>query len=319
MQRVDRDTIVPASLAGLRFDQAAASLFPEYSRSRIKAWILDGAATLDGAVRKPRDRVDGGERLVLSAEIATATQVAAQPIELDIVHVDEAVIVVNKPAGLVVHPGAGNPDATLQNGLLHRFPELGAVPRAGIVHRLDKDTSGLLMIARTVPTHTALVRALARRWVRREYRAICTGVLTAGGTIEAPIRRHPTQRTRMAVHPDGRAAVSHFRVLTRYAAHTEVRVRLETGRTHQIRVHMAHIRHALVGDPVYGGRLALPKAAGETLTTRLRAFRRQALHAERLTLTHPTTGAELALEAPPPGDFSALAAALADHAARHGD
>ena len=315
MPRVDRNTIVPPGLAGMRFDQAAASLFPEYSRSRIKGWILSGAATLDGETRKPRDRVDGGERLVVAAEIDADTAVAAQPIALDIVHEDPALIVVNKPPGLVVHPGAGNRDSTLQNGLLHAYPELAAVPRAGIVHRLDKDTSGLLLIAREVATQTALVRALARRTIRREYLAVCCGVLTAGGTVDAPIRRHPTQRTRMAVHPDGRMAVSHYRVRERFAAHTEVRVRLETGRTHQIRVHMAHIRHALVGDPVYGGRLALPKAADETLVAALRGFRRQALHAERLTLEHPATGAELAVEAAPPADYAALVAALRAHAA----
>ena len=306
--------IVPATLAGMRFDQAAASLFPEFSRSRIKSWILAGAATLDGATRKPRDRVDGGERLVVAATIEDDARVAPQPVALDVVHADEALIVINKPPGLVVHPGAGNPDSTLQNGLLHAYAELAAVPRAGIVHRLDKDTSGLLIIARRVTTQTALVRALAKREIRREYRAVCGGVLTAGGTIDAPIRRHPTQRTRMAIHPEGRDAVSHYRVLERFAAHTEVRVRLETGRTHQIRVHFAHKRHALVGDPVYGGRLALPKGAGETLTATLRGFRRQALHAERLTLTHPDTGLELALEAPPPADYLALTDALRTHA-----
>ncbi|MEO1035091.1 MAG: 23S rRNA pseudouridine(1911/1915/1917) synthase RluD [Pseudomonadota bacterium] len=314
MERVDRDTIVPPSCAGMRFDQAAATLFPEYSRSRLKGWILDGSATLDGAAKRPKDRVDGGERLVLKASIAVDDSVAPQPIALDVVYSDEALLVINKPVGLVVHPGAGNRDSTLQNGLLHAYPELATVPRAGIVHRLDKDTSGLLIIARQVTTQTALVRALARRTIRREYRAICYGVLTGGGLVDAPIRRHPTQRTRMAVHPEGREARTHYRVMQRFAAHTEIRVRLETGRTHQIRVHMAHIRHPLLGDPVYGGRLRLPKGANEALVEQLRRFNRQALHAERLTLAHPDSGDEVTVEVPPPTDYLALAKALEEHA-----
>ncbi len=317
MNDVARDAVIPAELAGMRFDQAAAVLFPEYSRSRLKSWILAGDATLDGRSCKPRDRVDGGERLVLRAELATDDRVAPQPLALSVVHEDPALLIINKPAGLVVHPGAGNPDSTLQNGLLHAYPELAAVPRAGIVHRLDKDTSGLLLIARTVPAHTALVRALAERSIGREYRAVCQGVLTGGGSVDAPIQRHATQRTRMAVHPAGRDARTHYRVLQRFAAHTEIRVMLETGRTHQIRVHMAHIRHALVGDPVYGGRLALPKAADDTLIDVLRGFRRQALHAEQLTLTHPDSAEPVTVSAPPPADFLALVDALANHADTH--
>ncbi|MEM1262352.1 MAG: 23S rRNA pseudouridine(1911/1915/1917) synthase RluD [Pseudomonadota bacterium] len=317
MERVERDTIVPATCAGMRFDQAAARLFPEYSRSRIKGWILNGTATLDGAPRKPRDRVLGGERLVVNAQIAAEEVVAAEPMPLDIAYADDDLLIIDKPAGLVVHPGAGHRDATLQNGLLHAYPELAHVPRAGIVHRLDKDTSGLMLIARRVPTHTALVRALAQRTIKREYRAVCYGVLTGGGTVDAPIRRHATQRTRMAVHPDGREARTHYRVARRFAAHTEINVRLETGRTHQIRVHMAHVRHPLLGDPVYGGRLRLPKAADESLTLLLRRFNRQALHAERLTLEHPISGDELLVERPPPADFLTLTDALDTHGKAH--
>ncbi|MEM8984895.1 MAG: 23S rRNA pseudouridine(1911/1915/1917) synthase RluD, partial [Pseudomonadota bacterium] len=287
------------------------------SRSRIKGWILDGTATLDGASRKPRDRVLGGERLVVNAELAADDIVEAEPMALDIVYADDDLLIIDKPAGRVVHPGAGHRGSTLQNGLLHAYPELAHVPRAGIVHRLDKDTSGLMLIARQVTTHTALVRALAQRSIKREYRAVCYGVLTGGATVDAPIRRHPTQRTRMAVHPDGRVARTHYRVVRRFAAHTEINVRLETGRTHQIRVHMAHVRHPLVGDPVYGGRLRLPKAADPALTDVLRRFNRQALHAERLTLEHPGSGEPLMAERAPPADFLALTSALKAHSDVH--
>ena len=218
---------------------------------------------------------------------------------------------IDKPAGLVVHPGAGNPSGTLLNGLLHRFPELAALPRAGIVHRLDKDTSGLLIVARSLPAHTALVRQLAAREISRRYEAVCVGVLTGGGTIDAPIRRHPVDRLRMTVADDGKPAVSHYRVIQRYAAHTHVRVMLETGRTHQIRVHFAWRRHPLVGDPVYGGRLALPAGAGTEMVETLRAFRRQALCATGLELAHPVTGEPLSFSAPPADDFQELLDVLA--------
>ena len=229
-----------------------------------------------------------------------------EPIELDIVFEDDAILVVNKQAGLVVHPGAGNPCGTLMNGLLHHVPQLEELPRAGIVHRLDKDTSGLLLVAKTVPAHTSLVRRLADREISRRYLAVCAGILTGGGTIDEPIARHPVDRTRMAVRENGKPAVTHYTVVERFRAHTYISVELETGRTHQIRVHFAHRRHALLGDPVYGGRLALPAGASGKLVEALRTFRRQALHAARLELEHPIHGERLCLDAPIPADLEAL-------------
>ncbi|NCF51474.1 23S rRNA pseudouridine(1911/1915/1917) synthase RluD [Gammaproteobacteria bacterium] len=297
---------IPVALAGQRLDQALARMFPEYSRSRLKAWLLDGAITVDGSSPKPRDPVSGGEQVVLRAVPDATTVADPEPISLDVVYEDAALMVINKPAGLVVHPGAGNARGTLMNGLLHHAAELEQVPRAGIVHRLDKDTSGLLLIGKTLVAHTALVRLLAERRIARNYLAVCGGVLTGGGRIDAPIGRHPVDRKRMCVRQDGKPAVTHYTVIERFAAHTYVSVVLETGRTHQIRVHFAHRRHALLGDPVYGGRLALPAGASEPLKTALRAFRRQALHAVKLELEHPESGARLSFTAPPPADFAAL-------------
>jgi 23S rRNA pseudouridine1911/1915/1917 synthase len=256
----------------------------------------------------------GGETVVLAAAAEVAVVAAAEPITLDVVFEDDALMVINKPVGLVVHPGAGNPGGTLMNGLLHHAAELEQLPRAGIVHRLDKDTSGLLLIGKTLETHTALVRLLAAREISRNYVAICNGVLTGGGTIDEPISRHPVDRKRMCVRADGKPAVTHYTVIERFAAHTYINVMLETGRTHQIRVHFAHRRHALVGDPVYGGRLALPKGASDALRSALRGFRRQALHARRLEFRHPVSGAELRLEAAPPADFEALLTTLREDA-----
>lgn len=302
---------VPPDCAGKRLDQALARMFPEYSRSRLKSWLLDGDIRVNGQSPRPRDPVHGGETVVVRPRADDREEGAAEPIELTVVHEDEALIVINKPAGLVVHPGAGNTHGTLMNGLKHRYPELGSLPRAGIVHRLDKLTSGLLLVARTLPAHTALVRQLAAREVSRRYEAVCVGVLTGGGSIDEPIRRHPVDRLRMAVQSEGRPAVTHYTVARRYAAHTHVNVRLETGRTHQIRVHFAWRRYPLVGDPVYGGRLALPKGASEGLVTVLRRFRRQALCATELSLSHPQTGDSLTLRAEPAQDFQDLLASLA--------
>jgi 23S rRNA pseudouridine1911/1915/1917 synthase len=301
---------IPDDLAGQRLDRALAALFPEYSRSRLKAWLLDGALLVDGGSPKPREPVIGGETVAL--QVAPEVQVAAEPepIAIDIEYEDESLLVINKPAGLVVHPGAGNASGTLMNGLLHHAPELAELPRAGIIHRLDKDTSGLLLIARTLPAHTALVRLLADRDIARHYLAVCGGVLTGGGRIDEPIGRHRVDRKRMCVRDDGKPAVTHYTVLERFAAHTYISVKLETGRTHQIRVHFAHRRHALVGDPVYGGRLALPKGASEHLIETLRAFRRQALHAAKLEFVHPASGEIVSFEAELPDDFAALLDAL---------
>jgi 23S rRNA pseudouridine1911/1915/1917 synthase len=311
---VEIDLTIPELPAGQRLDQVLASLLPDYSRSRLKIWIESGEVLVDGARRRPRDKLFGGESVRIEARLEAADAASAQAIPLSLAYQDEHVFVIDKPAGLVVHPGAGNPDQTLQNGLLALDPGLAAIPRAGIVHRLDKDTSGLLLIARTLPAHTALVRMLGERDIHREYQAVCRGVMTAGGTVDAPLDRHPVDRVRMAVREDGREAVTHYRVLKRFRGHTHVRVVLETGRTHQIRVHMAHIGYPLVGDRVYGGRLALPGGASEQLRALLRRFPRQALHAARLSLAHPVFGEPLEVHSPLPEDMRELLAALAGDA-----
>jgi len=301
---------LPAGLAGLRLDAALAKVLPQYSRARLQGWIRAGAVTLDGRVPRTRDRVRGEEVVRIQARIAPLGKVAADPMALEVVWSDRELLVINKPAGLVVHPGAGNARNTLQNGLLAFDPALARVPRAGIVHRLDKDTSGLLVVARTPEAHTALVAALAERQIRRGYVALCTGVMTGGGTVDEPIGRHRSLRTRMTVRADGRAAVTHYRIMRRLRSHTLVSVELETGRTHQIRVHLAHLGYPLVGDPLYGGRRRLPPGASAAVLAELGGFKRQALHAARLGLTHPASGEELRFEAPLPADFAALLAAL---------
>jgi 23S rRNA pseudouridine1911/1915/1917 synthase len=290
-------------------------MFPEYSRSRLKEWLLAGAITVDGGPRRPRDAVAGGETIEMEPQAEVEVQAAPEPMSLDVMYEDDDLLVVNKPAGLVVHPGAGNPGGTLLNGLLHHAPDLEEVPRAGIIHRIDKDTSGLLLVARTLPAHTALVRQLADREISRNYVAVCNGVLTGGGTIDAPISRHPVDRKRMSVQQDGKPAVTHYTVLERFRAFTYAGVKLETGRTHQIRVHFAWRRHALVGDPVYGGRLALPAGASDALVEALRRFRRQALHAARLEFAHPASGETLRLEVDAPADFQQLLAVMREDAA----
>jgi 23S rRNA pseudouridine1911/1915/1917 synthase len=314
-QTLELSLTIPPEHAGQRLDQALAALLPDYSRSRLKGWIESGEIRVDGAIQRPRDKVNGGEAVVLRALLPEESRAAPQSIPLVLVHEDKHLFVIDKPAGLVVHPGAGNPDSTLQNALLALDPKLAALPRAGIVHRLDKDTSGLLVVARTLPAHTALVRKLGEREVHREYEAICRGVMTAGGTIDAPIDRHPTDRVRMAVREGGRESVTHYRVIKRYRANTHVRVQLETGRTHQIRVHLAHAGFPIVGDRVYGGRLTLPKGAGEALRQALREFPRQALHAARLQFDHPVSGKPVECASPLPADMVGLLAALAADAA----
>lgn len=306
--------IIPPEAAGQRLDQALSGLLPDYSRTRIKEWIEAGQVRVDGMSMRPKDKVLGGEHVDIEAELPADDAVEPEAIELDIAYEDEHVLVINKPVGLVVHPGAGNPAGTLQNALLHFDPKLAEVPRAGIVHRLDKDTSGLMVVARTVESHTALVRAIEAREVEREYEAVCVGVMTGGGTVDAPIGRHPIDRVRMAIREDGREAVTHYRVIKRFRGHTHVRCKLETGRTHQIRVHMAHIQYPLVGDRVYGGRLLLPKGATPALVDALRAFKRQALHAARLAFEHPKTGEIVERVAPLPADMQRLLDVLAEDA-----
>jgi len=302
---------IPPEQAGQRLDQALAALLPDYSRSRLKGWIESGEVRVDGSVRRPRDKVLGGESVAIHASLPEDGRAEPQSIPLMLAHEDRHLYVIDKPAGLVVHPGAGNPDQTLQNALLALDPKLAQLPRAGIVHRLDKDTSGLLVVARTVKAHTALVRMLEERDIHREYQAICRGVMTAGGTVDAPIDRHPTDRVRMAVRQGGRESVTHYRVIKRFRAHTHVRVQLETGRTHQIRVHLAHAGFPIVGDRVYGGRWSLPKGASEELIAALRAFPRQALHAARLEFAHPVSGKALECASPLPADMLELLAVLA--------
>ncbi|HCE8154250.1 TPA: 23S rRNA pseudouridine(1911/1915/1917) synthase RluD [Pseudomonas aeruginosa] len=300
---IQRAAEVPFELGGQRLDQIAAQLFPEHSRSRLAGWIKDGRLTVDGAVLRPRDIVHSGAQLVLEAEQEAQGEWLAQDIELEIVHEDEHILVIDKPAGLVVHPAAGHQDGTLLNALLYHVPDIANVPRAGIVHRLDKDTTGLMVVAKTLEAHTKLVAQLQARSVSRIYEAIVIGVITSGGTIDAPIGRHGVQRQKMAVVDAGKVAVSHYRVLERFRAHTHTRVKLETGRTHQIRVHMSHIGYPLVGDPVYGGRFRIPPVASQTLVQTLREFPRQALHARFLELDHPATGVRMKWESPLPEDF----------------
>ncbi|MCL7461230.1 23S rRNA pseudouridine(1911/1915/1917) synthase RluD [Pseudomonas sp. NW5] len=297
---------VPSELGGQRLDQVAAQLFPEHSRSRLAGWIKEGRLTVNGAVLRPRDIVYGGACLALEAEREAQVEFKAQDIALEIVYEDEHLLVIDKPAGLVVHPAAGHADGTLLNALLHHAPQLASVPRAGIVHRLDKDTTGLMVVAKTLEAHTQLVAQLQARSVSRVYEAIVLGVVIAGGTVNEPIGRHSQQRQKMAVTAGGKPAVSHYRVLERFRAHTHVRVKLETGRTHQIRVHMSHIHFPLVGDPVYGGRFRIPPAANPVLVDALRHFPRQALHARFLELEHPATGERMGWESPLPDDFVEL-------------
>jgi len=307
---IQLNTIIPDDLAGLRLDQALAELFPQHSRSRLRDWIRDQKVTVNGESRKPRDRVAGGEAIEILAPPEEQTQWIAQAMSLDIVFEDQDIIIVNKPAGLVVHPAAGNPDGTLINGLLHHAPSLDQLPRAGMIHRLDKDTSGLLCFAKTLEAHTSLVNQMQKRTIGRIYEAIVVGEMSGGGTIEAPIGRHPIHRKRQAIISSGRPARTHYRIIDRFPAHTHLKVQLDTGRTHQIRVHMAHIKHPLVGDPVYGKRMVLPKGATEELKRVLQNFKRQALHARELKLTHPQTKEELSFECDLPTDFIELINAL---------
>ncbi len=300
---------IPLESAGRRFDAALAELFPDYSRSRLSSWIKAGDVLLDGEQVIPRHIVHGGESVELTVRMQREVNASPEEIQLDIRYEDADLIVVNKPPGLIVHPGAGNPDGTLQNALLHHDPELAGIPRAGLVHRLDKSTSGLMVVARSLRAHTSLVEQLSARTVHRQYEALVYGTMVAGGKVDQPIGRHPVDRLRQAVREDGREAVTHYRVREKFRAMTLVECRLETGRTHQIRVHMAHVRHPIVGDLSYGN-LRLPKGATTELIEALRGFRRQALHAEKLEFTHPASGETMAIEAERPADMEALIATV---------
>jgi 23S rRNA pseudouridine1911/1915/1917 synthase len=309
------DLEIPAEMAGQRLDAALARLMPEHSRTRIKGWIEGGAVLVGRRACKPRDPVEAGSRVqVRITQEAPQPQVMPETIALKLAHEDRDVFVVDKPAGLVVHPGAGNPSHTMQNALLALDPSLAALPRAGLIHRLDKDTSGLLVVARNLEAQTSLTRQLEARTMTREYLTVCFGVMTGGGTIDAPIGRNRSDRLRMAIRGSGRPAVTHYRVLERFRGHTSLSVKLETGRTHQIRLHLSHLKYPIVGDPVYGGRLALPKGAAPELIATLRAFKRQALHAATLGFDHPRTAKRLTLQSPVPADFEQLLLALREDA-----
>lgn len=301
---------IPPDYAGQRLDQALAALLPEFSRTRLKGWIENGQVLVAGQPCRPRDTVLGDEIVAVTPLLEPDVRVQAEHIELDIVHEDKYLLVINKPAGLVVHPGAGNRTGTLQNALLNFDKKLAQLPRGGLVHRIDKDTSGLLVVARTLAAHTALTAMIEAHDVQRQYEAICVGVMTAGGTIDAPIGRHPVDRVKMSIRSNGRDAITHYRVVKRYRAHTHVRLQLETGRTHQIRVHLAHIGYPLVGDAVYGKRLLIPKGASDKVAKTLHDFKRQALHAAQLEFTHPITKKNMTCKAPLPADMKQLLKSL---------
>lgn len=316
---VNLEAVTQPQHFGQRLDQVLADLFPEYSRSKLKGWILDGNVTINGTVNTtPRHKMTMDEIVRVDAQMEVQIQSRPQAIALDIVYEDEHILVINKPADLVVHPGAGNQDGTILNALLAHVPDIDKVPRAGIVHRLDKDTTGLMVVAKTVPAQTHLVDQLQTRTMAREYEALVIGTMVGGGEVDAPIGRHATKRTLMAVRESGKPAVTHYRVIEKFRAHTHIRLKLESGRTHQIRVHMTHIKHPLVGDPVYGGRPRLPKGAEAAFVDTLRSFKRQALHAAQLSLFHPVTEEWMTWQAPVPEDMQQLIEVVRQDTRQHG-
>lgn len=314
-QKIHLTLTIPESHALERVDQALAKLMPDYSRTQIQEWIETNAILINGKPTKAKTKLKGGEDVTVNANIKAQPQWEAQAIPLEIVHEDEALIVINKPVGLVVHPGAGNADSTLLNALLHHAPQLQNLPRAGIIHRLDKNTSGLLIIAKTQSSYKHISKQLKERSILREYQAIVYGTMISGGSVDAPIDRHPLQRKRMAVVDTGKTAITHYRVAEKYRAHTRLNLKLETGRTHQIRVHMSHIRHPIVGDTAYGGRVQLAKGMTPELIHALREFKRQALHAFALGLVHPVSEEFIRWEIDLPEDMQNLIQILKQDAA----
>ena len=320
MPQITLSAEVQPEQMGQRLDQTLAELFPEYSRSRLKTWIEADLVKLNDHIANiPREKVLGGEKIEITVEVEDETRFEPENILLNIVYEDDDIIVINKPKDLAVHPGAGNPNGTVLNALLYHYPPIAEVPRAGIVHRLDKDTTGLMVVAKTIPAQTKLVRDLQKRKITREYEAVASGIMTKGGSVDQPMARHATKRTLMAVHPMGKPAVTHYRIMENYRNYTRLRLRLETGRTHQIRVHMAHIAHPLLGDQTYGGRPRPPKNASEDFMEVLRNFKRQALHAVMLRLAHPITGEMMEWYAPLPDDFVELLNALKADYLEHQD
>jgi 23S rRNA pseudouridine1911/1915/1917 synthase len=313
--RARHRAIAGPEFAGARLDQAASALFTDYSRARLQKWIRSGALTVNGQAAKTTYRVMGGEILQIDAEADVEDAVLAEEIPLDLVYIDPDLLIINKPAGLVVHPAAGNRDGTLQNALLHFDPGLAAIPRSGLVHRLDKETSGVMVVARSLRAHTSLVTQLQTRRMGRVYEALVKGEIRHGGTVDEPIGRHPRDRKRMAVVSSGRPAVSHYRVLQRFRDFTHLEVSLETGRTHQIRVHLAHLGYPVVGDTVYGRKPRSPKGMDPELLEAVREFPRQALHARTLRLHHPADDRPVEFHAPLPADMAALLSLLREKAA----
>jgi 23S rRNA pseudouridine1911/1915/1917 synthase len=309
-EKINRTSLIPDNLSGMRLDQALTKLWPDFSRTQLQEWIKNANILIDGKHLKAKEMVIGGEEVNLIASRKAQPAWEAQPIQLDIIYEDEALLIINKPVGMVVHPAAGNVNNTLLNALLHHAPELAQLPRAGIIHRLDKDTSGLLVIAKTHAALMNLTLQMKTRSITRIYQTVVSGILLSGGTINEPIGRHHIQRKRMAVTETGKPAVTHFRLVEKYRGHTRLKVQLETGRTHQIRVHMAHIRHPILGDQTYGGRLQLPRGASVELIDMLRKFKRQALHASELALTHPVTQKSMRWQAPLPQDMRELISVL---------
>ncbi|MGP1928038.1 MAG: 23S rRNA pseudouridine(1911/1915/1917) synthase RluD [Arsenophonus sp. NC-QC1-MAG3] len=305
---------------GQRLDQALAELFPDHSRSQIKKWILDKKVQVNGKIiNRPKEKVFGNEQIDIDVLLEEDMRWQPQNIPLNIVYEDDEIIVINKPCDLVVHPGAGNLDGTILNALLYHYPEIINVPRAGIVHRLDKDTTGLMVIAKTIAAQTHLVQSLQLRKIAREYEAIVNGCMTAGGMINEPIARHPTKRTHMAIHTSGKPAITYYRIMEHFRIHTRLKLRLESGRTHQIRVHMAHINHPLVGDPVYGDRSCTLKGVSKEFCQIMDNFNRQALHATKLRLYHPCTGIEMEWHADIPEDIIILINMLKADSVMHKD
>jgi 23S rRNA pseudouridine1911/1915/1917 synthase len=314
---IQLEAIVSDDLIGKRLDQAVAQLFPDFSRSRLQGWIKDGAVTVDGETKRPRDKLLGGETVAIQAELEVIEDHKPENIPLDIVYEDDDILVINKPAGLVVHPAVGHREGTLLNALLFHHPDIAQVPRAGIVHRLDMDTTGLMVVAKTIAAQTDLVEQLQERSMGREYEAVVHGVMTGGGSVDEPMGRHSKHRQKMAVVGVGKEAITHYRVLKKLRAHTHIRLKLETGRTHQIRVHMAHINYPLVGDQLYGGRFRLPKGCSDEMLDTLKNFKRQALHAKKLELWHPVSGELMSWEVDLPDDMIHLLQVLSRDASRH--